>query len=183
MLRTSQAIAAGIHPRTLYHLRDSGKVSVVSRGVYRLSDLPDLENPDLAVVAARIPTAIVCMVSALAWHRITTQVPHRVDIALPRGAERPRVEHPPLRVFRFTKALLEPGVETHLIEGMHLKVYSPARTVADCFRFRNRIGLDVAVEGLRACLRERKTTNAKILHFARLLRVEKVILPYLEAGR
>lgn len=183
MLRTSEAIAAGVHPRTLYRLRDSGKLSVVSRGVYRLADLPDLENPDLAVVVARIPTAIICMVSALAWHRITTQVPHRVDIALSRGAERPRLEHPPLRVFRFTKALLEPGIETHLIEGLQLKVYSPARTLADCFRFRNRIGLDVAVEGLRACLRERKATNADILHFARLLRVEKVILPYLEAGR
>jgi predicted transcriptional regulator of viral defense system len=181
VLRTSRALALGIHPRTLYRLRDSGRLVLVSRGVYRLADLPEPSQPDLVVIATRVPQAVVCLISALAFHGITTQVPHEVHIALPRGQRSPRLGHPPIRVFRFTGRAFSEGVETHAIEGVPVRVYGPEKTVADCFKFRNRIGLDVAVEALRLS-RERKRASVRtLLHYARICRVERIMQPYLEA--
>ncbi len=181
MLRTSQAIALGVHPRTLYALREAGWLQRVSRGLYRLATLPELGNPDLATVAARIPQGVICLISALAFHELTTQIPHQVDIAVPRGTKQPRLEFPPIRVFRFSEPMFQAGIETHRVDDVQVRVYSPAKTVADCFKFRNRIGIDVAVEALRLC-RERKAAGVnELLEYARLCRVERVILPYLEA--
>ncbi|MEI6633686.1 MAG: type IV toxin-antitoxin system AbiEi family antitoxin domain-containing protein [Chlamydiota bacterium] len=181
MLRTTQALALGIHPRTLYRLRDQGKIVQLTRGLYRLAGLPRLGNPDLATASAKIPSAIVCMISALSFHGITTQIPHAVDIALPRGSKQPRLDYPPLRVFRFTGKPFTEGVESHLLDGVAVRIYSPAKTVADCFRLRNRIGIDVAVEALRFCLERKKNDAAQLLRYARLCRVERVMMPYLEA--
>jgi predicted transcriptional regulator of viral defense system len=149
--------------------------------VYRLADLPEPSQPDLVVIATRVPRAVVCLISALAFHGITTQVPHEVHIALPRGQRSPRLGHPPIRVFRFTGRAFSEGVETHAIEGVPVRVYGPEKTVADCFKFRNRIGLDVAVEALRLS-RERKRASVRtLLHHARICRVERIMQPYLEA--
>jgi predicted transcriptional regulator of viral defense system len=180
-LRTSQAIAEGIHPRSLYSLRAKGRIAPLSRGLYRLVDLPDLGNPDLAVVGSRIPTAVICLVSALSFHEITTQVPHAIDIALPRGTKMPRLEFPPLRVFRFHHGIFKNGMENRNLDGIPIRIYSPARTIADCFKFRNRIGIDIAVEALRLSQRRRVCTVAEILEYAELLRMKRVMLPYLEA--
>jgi predicted transcriptional regulator of viral defense system len=181
MLRTNQALELGIHPRTLYRLRGQGRIIQLSRGLYRLAGLPQLGNPDLATVSARIPSGVICMISALSFHGITTQIPHAVDIALPRGSKQPRLDYPPLRVFRFTGKLFAEGVESHSLDGVTGRVYSPAKTVADCFRLRNRIGIDIAVEALRFCLERKKADASQILRYARLCRVERVIMPYLEA--
>ncbi len=174
-------LEAGVHPRTLYHLRDSGRLVQVSRGVYRLADLPELNQPDLVVVAARVPQAVFCLISALAFHEITTQVPHEVQIALPRGTRTPRLDHPPVRVFRMAGQAYSEGIETHVEQGVTLRVYSPEKTVADCFKFRNKIGLDVALEALREYRRSHGAGMDALWRVARICRVAEVIRPYLEA--
>ena len=181
ILRTAKALSLGIHPRTLYRLRDSGRLVQVSRGVYRLASLPEPDQPDLVVVASRVPQAVICLISALSFHGLTTQVPHEVHIALPRGATTPRLEHPPIRVYRLTGKAYREGVETHNISGVWVRVYSPEKTVADCFRFRNKVGLDVALEALRLARERKRATPRSLLHYARLCRVERVMRPYLEA--
>ncbi len=181
MLRTSKALALGVHPRTLYALYAAGRLQRVSRGLYRLADLPALGNPDLATVAARIPQGIICLISALAFHEITTQIPHQVDIAVPRGTKQPRLEFPPTRIFRFSEPMFRAGVETHRVDDVPIRVYGAAKTVADCFKFRNRIGIDVAVEALRLFHERKKAPLRELLNYARLCRVERVMMPYIEA--
>jgi predicted transcriptional regulator of viral defense system len=181
LLRTGAALRAGIHPRTLYDMRDEGVVEELSRGLYRLADLPALNNPDLVTVALKIPAGVVCLISALAYHEITTQIPHEVHVAVPRGTEPPRLKHPPLRVFWFTGRSFTEGIETHKVDGIRLRVYSPEKTLADCFKYRNKIGLDTVLEALRL-YRSRKRPNVdELMKFARVCRVEKVMRPYLEA--
>jgi len=181
MLRTSHAIAFGVHPRILYSLRDTGRLQQVSRGLYRLADLPELGNPDLAAVAVRVPQGVICLISALAFHKITTQIPHQVDVALPRGTKQPRLHFPPIRAFRFSTPMYKGGIETHRLDNVEVRVYNAAKTVADCFRFRNRLGIDVAVEALRLFHARKLAPTRELLEYARLGRVERVIMPYLEA--
>jgi predicted transcriptional regulator of viral defense system len=181
MLRTFRALSLGIHPRVLYSLRDAGRLQQVSRGLYRLAELPELGNPDLAAVASRVPQGVICLISALAFHEITTQIPHRVDVAVPRGTKHPRLDFPPIRLFRFSAPMHEAGVETRKVDGVDVHVYSAAKTIADCFRFRNRIGIDVAVEALRLFHTRKKAPMRELLEYARLCRVERVMKPYIEA--
>lgn len=181
VLRTSHALKLGIHPRILYRLRDAGRLVAVTRGVYRLAELPEPSHPDLLVVARRVPQAVICLISALSFHGLTTQIPHEVQIALPRRTRYPRLDHPPLRVFLLTGAAYTEGIETHAIEGIPLRVYGPAKTVVDCFKFRNKIGIDVAVEALRLARERKRVTPRALLQYARLCRVERVMRPYLEA--
>ena len=181
ILRTAQALRVGIHPATLYAMRDSGALEVVSRGVYRLADSVPLGNPDLVTVAARIPRGVICLISALAFHGLTTQIPHEVHVALPRGAEEPRLDYPPIKTYRFTGEAFTEGVETHELDGVSVRVYSPEKTLADCFKFRNKVGLDTAVEAVRF-YRERKRVKVDdIMRYAAICRVKKIIRPYLEA--
>ncbi len=181
LLRTKQALALGIHPRTLYRLRDQGVVDQISRGVYRLASLPELAHPDLVAVALRVPRAVVCMVSALSYHDATGEVPHEVQIALPRGTKSPRLDHPPVRVFRFSGRALTEAIEVVRLDGVDVRIYSLAKTVVDCFRFRNKLGTDVAVEALAEAIRRKRVRPAAILRIARLCRIETVILPYMQA--
>lgn len=147
MLRASQAIRLGIHPRTLYALRDAGEIEQIGRGLYRLSAAPPLSSPDLVPIAIRIPRAVVCLISALAHHRLTTQVPHAVDIALPSHAQVPKVDGVPLRVFWYSEASFRPGVDLVTMDDVPVRIYSPEKTIADCFKYRNKIGLDVCRRG------------------------------------
>ena len=181
MIRTADALRAGIHPRTLYQLRDEGVLEQLSRGVYRLSEQETVAEPDLIIIATRLPQAIICLISALAFHEITTQVPHSISIALPRGAETPRLHYPPLTVHRFSEAALKAGIEEHQIDGISIKVYSPEKTLADCFKFRNKLGMDVVLEALKL-YKSRKTFKlGELLKYARICRVENIMRPYLEA--
>ena len=179
--RTAQALAAGIHPRTLYGLRDDGELEQLSRGIFRLASLPAPANPDLLVVAARLPKAVICLVSALAFHGLTEEIPHEVHIALPRGASTPHLEHPPLRVTRFRPEALRAGVEVHEVDGVDLRVYSPAKTIADCFRSRSQVGMETTLAALKALRRRRGFDPEQLLHFAKICRVERALRPYLEA--
>jgi predicted transcriptional regulator of viral defense system len=181
VLRTRDALRLGIHPRTLYRMRDAGDLEQLSRGLYRLCGLPKLSNPDLVPVALRIPRGVICLISALAFHDLTTQVPHQVYLALPRGAEPPRMSFPPLRIFWFTEPAFTKGIEVHQIDGVPVRVYRPEKTIADCFKYRNKIGLDVALEALKLYRGRRNTKINDLLRYAAICRVDKIIRPYLEA--
>jgi predicted transcriptional regulator of viral defense system len=181
ILRTAHALRSDIHPGTLYSMRDSGALEVVSRGVYRLSNSSPLSNPDLVTVAIRVPAGRICLISALAFHELTTQIPHEVHLALPRGAEEPCLAHPPIQTYRFTGEAYSAGVEMHKLDGVIARIYCPEKTLADCFKFRNKIGLDTAVEAVRF-YRERKRVKVDdLMRYAAICRVEKIIRPYLEA--
>jgi predicted transcriptional regulator of viral defense system len=181
VLRTSEALKLGIHPETLYSLRDQGQLTRLERGLYALANAPELTNPDLFVLARRVPRAVVCLLSALAFHDLTTQLSREIQIALPPGTKTPRLSRLPLRVFRFSEPAFSAGVEKHRVDGSEVRVYSPAKTVADCFKFRNQIGLDVAREALRDCWRKKLCTIDGLWKYARICRVANVMLPYLES--
>jgi predicted transcriptional regulator of viral defense system len=180
-IRTAQALKVGIHPRTLYQLRDSGCLEQISRGVYRLAEQTPVSDPDLFTVAARIPQGVICLVSALTIHQITTQIPRAVEIALPRGTESPRLDYPPIALHRFSAASFSEGIEVCEIDGIPLRVYDPEKTIADCCKFRHQLGMDVFLEAL-ALYQQRKRANlALILEYAQICRVGTTIKPYLEA--
>lgn len=181
LLRTSEAIALGVPPRVLYKMGDEGRLELLSRGVFRLVEGPELAAPDLVAVAKRVPRGIVCLVSALHFHEMTLEVPHEVYVALPRGTKSPRIDTPPVRFFHLSGDAYSAGVREHDVGGHMVRVYEPAKTVADCFKLRNRIGLDVALEALRAAYEKRLATPAEIARFARIDRVDRVMQPYLEA--
>jgi len=181
LVRLSEVLALGVHRDTLRAMRDQGLVEQVSRGLYRLADADALEQPDLVTVARRVPGAVICLVSALALHELTTQVPHAVDIALRHGRRRPRIEHPPVNVYWWSAAALRDGVERRTFSGIEVLVTTPERSVADAFKYRNRLGVDLAVEALRAWKERRTSRPDKLLAAARAVRVENVIRPYLQA--
>ncbi len=180
-LRTGEALKAGIHPRVLYSLRDQGRIVQVSRGVYRLSNLPPISNPDLVSVALRVPKAVICLISALSFQHLTTQVPHEVAIALERGTESPRIDFPPVSVHRFTKEAYYAGIEKHEIDGVEILVYGPEKTIADCFKFRNKLGLDVVLEALKLYKEKGRFNTEELMRYGRICRVAKIMQPYLEA--
>ena len=181
VMRTSEALAAGIQPRTLYAMRDAGHVERLSRGVYHLASYPLPAKPDVAAVMRRAPRAVLCLVSALDFHEVGTQIPAAVHIALPHHVRRPRIEYPRVRVVHMSPASLEAGVEEHTSRGVRVRVFGVAKTVADCFKYRSTVGADVAVEALREAIRQRRATPGEIMEFARVDRVQNVIRPYLEA--
>lgn len=179
-LRTGQAVHLGISPRTLYALRDAGKITQLSRGVYRLANQPISQYQDLLVVAQRVSKGVICLLSALSFHGLTMQIPHQVYLALPNHAEKPRLDYPPLRLVWLSDRAYQAGIEEHLIEGLPVRIYSPEKSVADAFKFRNKTGLDVALEALK-CYRQSDDFNVeKLLSMAQMDRVEKIIRPYLE---
>lgn len=180
-LRLSEALALGMNRYQFYKLRDEGVIEPVSRGLYRLADLPPVSDPDLMAVATRFPKAVVCLVSALAWHDLTTQIPRRIDLAVERNARLPRQGYPPVRGYRFSGQRFTSGIEQNEIDGIEIKVYDPEKTLADCFAFRNGLGMDVVLEALELYRKRRRADYDKILKYARICRVEKVMRPYLEA--
>ena len=181
VMRTGEALESGIHRRTLYWMRDHGQLEVLSRGVFHLASEPIPESLDVAVVMRRVPRAVLCLVSALAYHEIGTQIPHAVQIALPRSVRPPKIDYPPVQVFAMGDEALRAGVEEYAMGETRVRVFSVAKTVADCFKYRNKIGLDVAVEALQEVVRRRTATPAEIMEYARIVRIESVIDPYLRA--
>lgn len=181
ILRTGEALDLGIHQRTLYALRDEGLLERLDRGLYRLADMPPLSDPDLVTVARKIPDGVICLISALHFHDITTQIPHVVSIAVRRGKEPPRLEYPPTKIYPFSGHAFTDGVETHSIDATHVRVYSPEKTIADCFKYRNKIGMDTVREAVELYRSHHKPRPRELLKFAKVCRVEKIMRPYLEA--
>ena len=165
----------------LYSLRDKGVTEKLSREVYRLSELPPVSNPDLITVSIRFPKAVICLISALSFHELTTQIPHEVSIAITRESRTPVLDWPPLAVHRFSKITFEAGIEKHDIDGVKIRMYSPEKTLADCFKFRNKLGMDIVLEALKFYKAGKIFNVGKILKYARICRVEKIMTPYLEA--
>lgn len=181
-MRMSEAIKLGMTRYMLYSLKEKGIIKQISRGLYRLSELPPLANPDLVTVGLRFPNAIICLISALSFHEVTTQIPHEVSIALPAKARVPSSNFPPVKAFHFSDEAYKSGIEEHLIDGVKVKIYSVEKTIADCFKFRNKIGIDIVLEALKLYRSRKKPDYQKILKYAKVCRVAKVIMPYLEAN-
>lgn len=181
IMRTKEALASGIHPRTLYHMRDEGIIHQIARGLYELGEGINATHPDFILVARKVPEAKICLISALDFHNLTDEIPNSVYLALPKGAWEPKLSYPPVKTFRFSEKTYKSGVETHSLDGEKMSIYSPAKTIADCFKFRNQIGLEVCIEALKRSLDQNKTTYNDILRYAEICKVTKVITPYLEA--
>jgi len=181
VVRTRDLETLGVPRVALQRAVDRGQVIRRARGVYVRPDHAATRHTDIAAVGARAPKAIVCLVSALEYHGLTTQVPHAVWIMIHKSSHRPTFHAPTVRVVRASGAALTTGVEKHKIEGVVVQMTTPAKTVADCFRYRDTVGTDVAVEALRDCLRKRKATPADIFEMAKVDRVARVMRPYLEA--
>lgn len=181
ILRASDLAEPGI-PRTyLTRLVAEGVLERSSRGIYVVAGADVTENHGLAEACRRVPHGVVCLLSALQFHDLTTQFPFEVWLAIDRKARLPKVDHPPLRIVRFSGNDLTEGVVVHDIEGVAVKVTDPARTVADCFAYRGKIGIDVAMEALRDCLRKRMASPDELYLAARARRMANVMRPYLEA--
>jgi predicted transcriptional regulator of viral defense system len=172
---------AGIHRQVLSRLVATGELERVARGFYRLPTQLLSEHHALAIVAAAVPRGVVCLLSALQFHGLGTQLPSAVWVAIDRRSREPALKYPPLRVLRFSGAALSEGIETHRVEGRDVRVYGVAKTLADCFKCRHKIGLDVALEALRDAWRQRRTTLDEIDRHAAICRVQRVMRPYLEA--
>ena len=181
VVRPRDLDAVGIRREYLYRLYAGGLLERVGRGLYILSGADLTENHSLTEASKRVPHGVVCLLSALRFHHLTTQSPFEVWLAIDRKARRPREGSLPLRIVRFSGEALRAGVEEHAIEGVTVKVYAPAKTVADCFKYRNKIGLDVALEALRACWRERRCSMDELWRYAQICRVGNVMRPYLES--
>jgi predicted transcriptional regulator of viral defense system len=169
-----------IHRKYLRLMVEKGKLVHVARGLYVLPDSLPTENRTIATVCKKIPEGVVCLLSALQIHGITTQIPFEVWIAIERKSRLPRKSQLPIRIVRFSGKALEEGIEEHNIEGVPVKIYCPAKTVVDCFKYRNKIGLDVAIEALKDCRRQRLCTNDDFWRYAKICRVTNIMKPYLE---
>jgi len=181
VLRFNDVTGAGIHPEYVRRMVADGWLLRDGRGLYRLPDADVTEHHSLVEAARRVPGGVVCLLSALSFHQIGTQLPHQVWLAIDVKARRPRVDHPPLRIVRFSGAALLSGIEQHSIEGVGVRVYSAAKTIADCFKYRNKIGLDIALEALHEGWRERRFTMEEIQAYANVCRVANVMRPYMES--
>jgi predicted transcriptional regulator of viral defense system len=181
LIRPRDLTERGLPTVALTRLVRQGRLQRVGRGLYALPDRPVSEHNALAEVARKHPQAIVCLLSALRFHDLTTQSPFEVWLAIPNKARAPKMDYPPLRIVRFSGAALTRGVEDHVIDGVPVRVTSVARTVADCFKFRNKIGLDVALESLQEAWRAKHASMDELWRYATLCRVANVMRPYMES--
>ena len=179
IIRTASALKAGIHPRTLYALRDEGILNQLSRGVYRLADSPPPSSPDLQTIAIKAPQAVICLISALSFHGLTTQIPHNISIAIKRESRPPRIDYPPISVFNYSEASFKSGIEKHEIDGITLQIYNQEKTLADCFKFRNTVGMDVVIEAMKLYKQQSFKIDA-LMKYATICRVKNIMTPYLE---
>lgn len=181
MIRVRDALAQGIHPEYLRRLCDKGMLVKLSRGIYIPADQEISQHIGLAQVAKRVPQGVICLLSALQFHEIGTQSPFEIWIAISPREAKPRIVYPPVRVVRFSSQSLTEGVEEHQVEGVTIKVYNQAKTIADCFKYRNKTGLDVALEALKDCRQRKLCTTEQLWKYAKICRVSNVMKPYLEA--
>ena len=181
MIRPRDVEAIGVSRVVLKRLVDQGELVRQSRGIYTLPDHEATRHIELATVCVRSPKAVVCLISALEFHELTTQVPHAVWIMIGKAGHRPKIDWPAIRVVRASGKAFTTGIEIHRIEGAEVRLTGPAKTVADCFKYRAHVGKDVAIEALRDCLRNRKATPAQLYEMAKIDCVAGVMRRYIEA--
>jgi len=181
LIRTHEALAQGIHRRTLYGLRGEGTIISISRGLFQLADQDIPAQVDLVEVSKKVPMGVICLISALAFHQLTTQIPHYIWLAVDRKARKPKIDYPPVRVFFFSGDAFSQGIETHRIMKQNIRVYNAPKTIIDCFRWRDAVGLDVAIEAAREYLKREDSSPSSLMEYAKACRVEKIVRPYLQA--
>lgn len=181
VVSTAEVRSQGIHHEYLRQLCKEGKLIRVGRGLYSLPDADVTVHHGLAQVRKAIPKGVICLLSALRFHEIGTQAPREVWVAIDRRAARPRAKYPRMRIVRFSGKSLTEGIDEHNVEGVLVRIYNIAKTVADCFKYRNKIGLDVALEALREAIRERRCTTDELWRYAKICRVTEIMRPYMEA--
>lgn len=179
-LRTAEAIRLGVPAAMLYAMVDEALLIRENRGLYRLAEMEPPAYPDLIQVASLIPKAVICLISALSFHDLTTQIPRWVSIALPRNAQRPRLVYPRLDVIWLPDSSYRAGIEEHLLDGVVVSIYNPEKTIADCFRYEKRVGKDVVLEAIRNYFRQGNVNIPRLMEFGRINRVVHKIQPYLE---
>jgi predicted transcriptional regulator of viral defense system len=180
ILRARDLQSVSLPRRHLVRLVADGVLLHSGRGLYSLATSNASEHRSLAEACARVPAGVVCLLSALRFHGLTTQNPWEVWLAITPAKRKPRIDHPPLRIARFSGPAFTEGVEHHRIEGIDVRIYSPAKTIADCFKYRNKIGIDIAIEALRDAWSKRAATSDQLWQFAKVCRVTNVMRPYLE---
>ena len=181
MIRVRDAVKEGIHPENLRRLCKKGLLVKMARGIYIPADSEISQNVGLAQISKRVPNGVICLLSALQFHDIGTQSPFEVWVAIDQKAAAPRIDYPPIRIVRFSGKALSEGIEIHQIEGVEVEIYNKAKTIADCFKFRNKIGLDIVLEALKDSRQRKLCTNDEIWKYAKVCRVSNVMKPYLEA--
>ncbi|HLB56362.1 MAG TPA: type IV toxin-antitoxin system AbiEi family antitoxin domain-containing protein [Coxiellaceae bacterium] len=180
-IRTSDLKEKDIPYSVLARMVSAGLLQKVSRGLYRQSNTQMSEKEEMVNIALRVPQAIFCLFTALQFHELTTQLPREIWIAMPQGSHKPKIDYPPLQMIQLTKKIYDVGIDTVIVDQVPIRIYNPAKTVVDCFKFRNKIGLDVALEALKDALHQKKVTSDELYYFAKIERVVKIILPYMEA--
>lgn len=182
ILRFSVARNLGINPKTLVDMVDAGILVKEARGIYRLAELEPPGNPDLVYVMQKVPSAVICLVSALAFYDMTTQIPYRVYIALSsQERNKPKIKYPPIEVFWYGKKAHGAGIIHIDIDGFKVPIYCIEKTIADCFKFRNKIGKDIAIDALRSYMISRERDIHKLVRYASIDKVDRVIRPYIDA--
>jgi predicted transcriptional regulator of viral defense system len=180
ILRASKAVRLGIPRHSIYEMLDKNILVRETEGLYRLADMGPLSNPDLIQISLLVPKSVICLISALYFYDLTTQIPHQVYIALPRNTKTPKIEYPPLKVFHFGKRTYFAGIENRIIDGVKVRIYSREKTIADCFAFREKLGIDIAVEALKDYYQQPNPNLNEIMKYASINRVDKIISPYLK---
>ena len=179
--RFSAIIKAGFHPDSLAALNKEKRVEKIARGLYKLTDHAFGSHPDLVTALLQAPKGVICLLSALAFHEATNEIPHHVDIAIPQGSHAHKIMYPPVRFYRFSPKAWKDGVEVRVIGKHKIKIYNLARTIADCFKFRNKIGLGVARDALKTAITEKGVKPNEIMRYAKICRVDNIVKPILEA--
>jgi predicted transcriptional regulator of viral defense system len=181
ILRVSAAIKLGVPLYVIYNLYKIGDLVKEGNGLYRLKEMAPLSNPDLIQICLRVPKCVVCLISALYYYELTTQIPHLVYIAIPRDIKTPKIDYPPIKVFHFSERSYLSGIDEQTIDGVKVRIYDREKTISDCFKFREKIGPDIAIEALKDYMSQPHQNLQLLMKYARDNRVEKVMRPYLEA--
>lgn len=180
-IRASDLKEKDIPRSVLARMVSAGLLEKVSHGLYRQMNTQMSEKEEMVNIALRVPQAVFCLFTALQFHELTTQLPREIWIAMPQGSHKPKIDYPPIQMIQFTKKIYGEGIDTIIVDQVPIRIYNPAKTVVDCFKFRNKVGLDVALEALKDALHQKKVTSDELYYFAKIERVQKIILPYMEA--
>lgn len=179
--RTKDILAGGIHPRDIKRMRDEGEIMRVKRGLYRLAEVPAISNQSFVDLARAVPEGVICLISALSYYELTTFNPSVISMAIRRKSRRPKIEYPPVEFYYFSTKQFEAGIKEIKIEGHKVRIYCPEKTICDCFRYRNKLGLDIAKEGLSEYLKLKERNLEKLLEYAEICRVRPLVQTWLNA--
>jgi predicted transcriptional regulator of viral defense system len=181
ILRMSEAMRQGVPKHMIYSLLQEGLVIREERGLYRLDSDMQFSYPDLIKIGLLVPKAVICLISALYFYRLTTQIPSSVYFAMPSNLRLPKIVYPPIEVIRLSPKVYFAGIDEQVLDGKKIKIYSPEKTITDCFKFRSKIGNDIAIEALKYYMKKYRSKIDKLMEYARINRVEKLMRPYLES--